>query len=255
MHLCGDNSQLTGTNPEELQRQLRKKQKNRAAAQRSRQKHTDKADTLHQQHESLERHNQALRKEIQALQAELAWWSWTLHLHTHLCPTDCASCPTPGPPGCWSHAECPPGLAPHERDCQEQSGMFQNPMSSSPTQQLSPGPRLLDSPGLFSSPPPAGSLASGPAVMTAQLSPSPVLDALPAGSSLTGSSKLKVLLSGPAAQPGPAQPLGLGHSSGGKLGSPTSYSPGLTCLQELGMDPDPHPLLAFPLLSSAQVHF
>lgn len=35
-------------NPEELQRLLRKKQKNRAAAQRSRQKHTDKADTLHQ---------------------------------------------------------------------------------------------------------------------------------------------------------------------------------------------------------------
>jgi ATF-like basic leucine zipper transcriptional factor len=33
------------------------------AAQRSRQKHTDKADALHQ-HESLEKHNHTLRKEI-----------------------------------------------------------------------------------------------------------------------------------------------------------------------------------------------
>lgn len=34
--------------PEEHQRQLKKKQKNRTSAQRSRQKHTDKADALHQ---------------------------------------------------------------------------------------------------------------------------------------------------------------------------------------------------------------
>ncbi|XP_065384063.2 basic leucine zipper transcriptional factor ATF-like 2 isoform X5 [Macaca fascicularis] len=47
MHLCRGNGLLTGTDPEEQQRLL-KKQKNRAAAQRSRQKHTDKADALHQ---------------------------------------------------------------------------------------------------------------------------------------------------------------------------------------------------------------
>uniref|UniRef100_A0A8B9YUZ6 Basic leucine zipper transcriptional factor ATF-like 2 n=1 Tax=Bos mutus grunniens TaxID=30521 RepID=A0A8B9YUZ6_BOSMU len=70
---------------EEHQRQLRKKQKNRAAAQRSRQKHTNKADALHQQHESLEKQNHALRKEIQALQAELAWWTQALHVHERLC--------------------------------------------------------------------------------------------------------------------------------------------------------------------------
>lgn len=34
--------------PEGPQRQLKKKQKNRASAQRSRRKHTDKADALHQ---------------------------------------------------------------------------------------------------------------------------------------------------------------------------------------------------------------
>jgi hypothetical protein len=34
--------------PEEYQKELKKKQKNRVAAQRSRQKHTDKADALHQ---------------------------------------------------------------------------------------------------------------------------------------------------------------------------------------------------------------
>lgn len=39
---------LTLQDAEEHQRQLRKKQKNRAAAQRSRQKHTNKADALHQ---------------------------------------------------------------------------------------------------------------------------------------------------------------------------------------------------------------
>ncbi|GAB1302090.1 hypothetical protein APTSU1_001732800 [Apodemus speciosus] len=33
---------------EESQKQLKKKQKNRLAAQRSRQKHTSKADALHQ---------------------------------------------------------------------------------------------------------------------------------------------------------------------------------------------------------------
>ena len=39
---------LSLQDPEEHQRQLKKKQNNRAAAQRSRQKHTNKADALHQ---------------------------------------------------------------------------------------------------------------------------------------------------------------------------------------------------------------
>uniref|UniRef100_A0A8C0AM64 Basic leucine zipper transcriptional factor ATF-like 2 n=1 Tax=Bos mutus grunniens TaxID=30521 RepID=A0A8C0AM64_BOSMU len=96
---------LTLQDAEEHQRQLRKKQKNRAAAQRSRQKHTNKADALHQQHESLEKQNHALRKEIQALQAELAWWTQALHVHERLCLLDCASCLAPGAAGCWGQAE------------------------------------------------------------------------------------------------------------------------------------------------------
>lgn len=271
MHLHGDQGPLTGADPEELQRQLKKKQKNRAAAQRSRQKHTDKADALHQQHEFLERHNQALRKEIQALQAELAWWNRTLHLHTHLCPAVCASCPTPVPPGCWSQAERPPGLAPHGGDCQKQLGPLQTPACSPTAQQLSPGPRPLDSPGLFLSPPPSLSLTSGPDVTTtppAQVSPSPVLAASPAGSSPMGSSsKLGALLPSPPAPHAPSQPLGLEHPAPGKLGAPPpnpSGALGPAGLRgrerepavwaadwlELGVAPGP-----FPLLSSAQVHF
>ncbi|KFO28431.1 hypothetical protein H920_10292 [Fukomys damarensis] len=101
MHLCQGDALLAGTDPKECQKQLKKKQKNRAAAQRSRQKHTDRADALHQQHESLEKHNQALRKEIQGLKAELAQWSQTLHLHEHLCPRVCTPGLAPEPPDCW----------------------------------------------------------------------------------------------------------------------------------------------------------
>ncbi|XP_062053757.1 basic leucine zipper transcriptional factor ATF-like 2 isoform X2 [Lepus europaeus] len=272
MHLHGDQGPLTGADPEELHRQLKKKQRNRAAAQRSRQKHTDKADALHQ-HEFLERHNHALRKEIQALQVELAWWSRTLYLHTHLCPAVCASCPTPVPPGCGSQAERPPGLAPHRCDCQDQLGLLQTPACSPTAQQLRPP----DSPGLFPSPPPSLSLASGPAVMgqttPAQLSPSPVLAASPAGSSPMGSSsKLGALLPSPPAPHAPPQPLGLEHPAPGKLGAPPpnpsaalgpaglhgrEHEPAVSAADwlELGVAPGPHPLGAFPLLSSAQVHF
>ncbi|EPQ06505.1 Hypothetical protein D623_10030692 [Myotis brandtii] len=97
MHICGGEGLLTGTDPEGHQRQLKKKQKNRASAQRSRRKHTDKADALHQQHEALEKHNHALRKEIQGLRAELAWWGRTLHMHERLCLMGCASCWAPLP--------------------------------------------------------------------------------------------------------------------------------------------------------------
>ncbi|XP_069326316.1 basic leucine zipper transcriptional factor ATF-like 2 [Eulemur rufifrons] len=275
MHLCGGDGLLTGTDPEEHQRQLKKKQKNRAAAQRSRQKHMDKADALHQQHESLEKHNHTLRKEIQALQAELAWWSRTLHMHERLCCMDCASCLAPGSPDCWDQTEKLLVPTPHgKQGCQEQPGLFQSPVCSPPAQQLSPGPQPHDSPGLLSCP--LLSLSLDTAVVTAppaQLSPSPVLSASPTGYSLLeSSSKLSALLPSPTAQPDPLQPLGLEHSTGGRLGSsPHNPSPALrlACQQSrehgpafstadwqgLSVDPSPHPLLAFPLLSSAQVHF
>ncbi|EQB77749.1 basic leucine zipper transcription factor, ATF-like protein [Camelus ferus] len=230
MQLCGGNGLLSGTDPEELQRQLKKKQKNRAAAQRSRQKHTNKADALHQQHESLEKHNHALRKEIQALQAELAWWSQTLHMHERLCPMDCATCLVPVSPGCWGPAERPPSPVPHEQQgCQEQPGLFQTPVSSPSAQQLSPDPQPHGSLGLLLSPLP--SLSLGP----------------------TASLRLEHATRGkPEFSPhSPAAALGLGYLQGREHKAASSTADG----QGLGVNPSPHPLLAFPLLSSAQVHF
>ncbi|KAK7813166.1 hypothetical protein U0070_005071 [Myodes glareolus] len=277
MQLCGSGALLPGTDPEECQEQLKKKQKNRLAAQRSRQKHTDKADALHQQHESLEKHNHALRKEIQVLQAELARWGRTLHLHERLCQVDCGSSPALLPSGCPVQAEQLSGQpASHGyRGCQEQLGLFQTPVSSPPAQQLSPGPCLQESPGLLPSPLP--SLTFDPLMVRAplaQLSPSPVLSASPLDSSLLGSSsKFDALMPSPPDQLVPPQPLRLEHPTSRSLASssstPTALGPecpqnierlpalssSLADWQKMSVDPSPHPLVAFPLLSSAKVHF
>ncbi|XP_006771780.2 PREDICTED: LOW QUALITY PROTEIN: basic leucine zipper transcriptional factor ATF-like 2 [Myotis davidii] len=201
MHICGGEGLLAGTDPEGPQRQLKKKQKNRASAQRSRRKHTDKADALHQQHEALEKHNHALRKEIQGLRAELAWWGRTLHVHERLCLMGCASC--------W-----------------EQPGLFQTPVSPPSAQPLSPHPQPRGSPGLLL--PPLPWLPLGPTITapSAQLSPSPTPSASPPGSSLACLQDME-------------------H----KPAFSAADLPGLSA--DLG----PHPLQAFPLLSSAQVHF
>ena len=130
----------------------------------------------------------------------------------------------------------------------------------------------------FPQPPPSPlpSLSLGPTAVTAspaQLSPSPAQSTSPAGSGLLKpSSKLNIVLPSPTAQPAPLEFLRLEHPNGGKPGS-TPHSPsaatGLGSLQGrehkpassaadwqgLGVDPSPHPLLDFPLLSSAQVHF
>nr|XP_006980747.1 basic leucine zipper transcriptional factor ATF-like 2 isoform X3 [Peromyscus maniculatus bairdii] len=277
MQLCGSGALLTGPDPEECQKQLKKKQKNRLAAQRSRQKHTYKADALHQQHESLEKHNHALRKEIQALQAELARWGRTLHLHERLCRVDGGSCPAPLPSGCPAQADQLPGQpASHGyRGCQEEPGLFQTPGSSPPAQQLSPSPCFHESPGLRPSPLP--SLSFDPLMMRAplaQLCPSPVLSASPPGSSLLGSfSKSGALMPSPPGQLGSPQPLRLEHPTSRKLASSSSPPAALgpECpqnterlpalsgssadWQKLSVDPSPHPLVTFPLLSSAKVLF
>ncbi|XP_045873704.1 basic leucine zipper transcriptional factor ATF-like 2 isoform X2 [Meles meles] len=262
------------TDSEEHQR-LKKKQKNRAAAQRSRQKHTDKADALHQ-HETLEKHNHVLRKEIQALQAELAWWSRTLHTHEGMCLMDSATCSAPVTPGGWGQSERPPDPMLHgQHGCQEPLGLFQTPVSSPSAHRLSPDPQPHSSPGLPLSPLPSLSLGSTKVTAPpAQPSPSPVQSASLPGSSLPRpSSELDTLLPSRPALCGPLQPLVMEHPTSGKLGSSPdnlSVSLGLACLQGreqkaavlsaaqelgLGVDPSPHPLLAFPLLSSAQVHF
>ncbi|KAK1335526.1 hypothetical protein QTO34_003313, partial [Cnephaeus nilssonii] len=245
--------------PEGQQQQLKKKQKNRASAQRSRRKHTDKADALHQQHESLEKHNHALRKEIQGLRAELAWWGRTLHMHERLCLMGCASCSAPLPPGCWGQARRPLGPEPHrQHGCQEQPDLFQTPVSSPPAQQLSPHPQPRGSPGLLSPLP--------------WLSPSPTQSGSPSGSSvLAPSSKLKAPR--PTHQPNLplTSPVGPSTSAGGSWcpprsaprllwGWPVCRTWSTACFlssrpARAGCGPRPHPLQAFPLLSSAQVHF
>ncbi|XP_075404128.1 basic leucine zipper transcriptional factor ATF-like 2 [Tenrec ecaudatus] len=198
MHLCGSNGLLASTDPKEehWQRQLKKKQKNRVAAQRSRQRHTDKADTLHQQHESLEKHNLALRKEIQALQAELAWWGRTLNVHQRLCPAAASFLMAPGPPG-------PP-------ECGEKPSLFQAP--ASPLLQPPGPPRVPSDPlGLLECPLPSLDLGlaaevPGPPV---QLSPSSVLPPATACPSLQGPSL--ALRARPAGSPNPdcpPEPLG-----------------------------------------------
>ncbi|XP_051001915.1 basic leucine zipper transcriptional factor ATF-like 2 isoform X2 [Acomys russatus] len=275
MQLCGSGALLTGTDPEESQKQLKKQQKNRLAAQRSRQKHTDKADALHQ-HESLEKHNHALRKEIQALKAELAQWGQTLHMHERLCGVDCASCPALLPSGCPGQVKQLSGQpAPHGcHGCQQQLGLFQTPGSSPRAQQLSPGPHYHESPGLLPSPVP--SLSLDPLMVRtsiAQLSPSPVLSASTSGSSVLESfSRLDSLPPSPADQLVPPQPLRLEQPTSTRLepsNSPVALgsecqqnSERLPALsdssahwQKLPAASSPHVLTAFPLLSSAKVRF
>lgn len=230
-----------------------------------------------QQHELLEKHNHALRKEIEDLRAELAWWSHTLHMHERLCLMDYASCSAPLPSGCWGQAGQPLDPLPlGQHGCQEQPGLSQTPVSMPSAQQLSSNPQPHDSTSLLLFP--LSSLSLGPTattVLPAQPSPSLVQSALPSGSRLLRlrpSSKLHTLLPNPSAQPSPPQPLGSEHPTRGKLGSsPHSPSAALELaglqdrepepasavadLQGLGVDLSPHPLRASPLLSSVQVYF
>ncbi|KAM4845949.1 basic leucine zipper transcriptional factor ATF-like 2 isoform 2-T2 [Thomomys bottae] len=272
MHLCGGDVLLPGTDPEECQRQLKKKQKNRVAAQRSRQKHTDKADALHK-HESLEKHNRALRKEIQTLQAELTWWSCTLHRHERQCPLSCALSPAPLLATSWGQTE----QLQRQSSPEGQHGCQEKPGSSLLEQHLCSNPQGQDCLGLLPSRPP--SLSPGPALVTfppAQLSPIPVQSALPTGSKFLGSCpKLSVCLPSPPAQPVSLQPLRPEHLSKGRPGGSSAHKPmaalGPMCPQSqvhrpeiplpgadglrLAEEPGLHPPLDFPLLSSAQVHF
>ncbi|XP_059505401.1 basic leucine zipper transcriptional factor ATF-like [Stegostoma tigrinum] len=71
-------------NFEETKKVLRR-EKNRLAAQKSRQRQTLKADTLHQESEYLEKENAALRKEIKQLNEELKYFSSVLKSHEGLC--------------------------------------------------------------------------------------------------------------------------------------------------------------------------
>ncbi|XP_021506730.1 basic leucine zipper transcriptional factor ATF-like 3 isoform X1 [Meriones unguiculatus] len=72
--------------PEDEDRKVRRREKNRVAAQRSRRKQTQKADKLHEEHEGLEQENAALRREIAKLREELRHLSEALREHEKMCP-------------------------------------------------------------------------------------------------------------------------------------------------------------------------
>ncbi|XP_061424542.1 basic leucine zipper transcriptional factor ATF-like isoform X2 [Lethenteron reissneri] len=62
-----------------------RREKNRVAAQKSRQKQTQRADILHQESETLEQENAALRREIESLRVELHSLDALLRQHEARC--------------------------------------------------------------------------------------------------------------------------------------------------------------------------
>ncbi|XP_075470818.1 basic leucine zipper transcriptional factor ATF-like [Ascaphus truei] len=75
-------------------KKVQRREKNRIAAQRSRQRQTQKADSLHIESERLDGQNSVLRREIRALRDELKYFTCVLSSHESLCvlsnpkPTD-----------------------------------------------------------------------------------------------------------------------------------------------------------------------
>ncbi|MCI4395651.1 hypothetical protein PDJAM_G00192370 [Pangasius djambal] len=67
-------------------RKVMRREKNRIAAQKSRMRQTQKADSLHLESENLEKENAALRKEVKRLTEEVKYLSTVLSNHEPLCP-------------------------------------------------------------------------------------------------------------------------------------------------------------------------
>ncbi|KAI5937576.1 Basic leucine zipper transcriptional factor ATF-like [Manis javanica] len=76
-------------------RKVQRREKNRIAAQKSRQRQTQKADTLHLESEDLEKQNAALRKEIKQLTEEMKYFTSVLSSHEPLCSVLTSSTPSP----------------------------------------------------------------------------------------------------------------------------------------------------------------
>ncbi|XP_028808842.1 basic leucine zipper transcriptional factor ATF-like [Denticeps clupeoides] len=66
-------------------RKVMRREKNRIAAQKSRLRQTQKADSLHLESENLEKENAALRKEVKRLGDEVKYLSSVLSNHEPLC--------------------------------------------------------------------------------------------------------------------------------------------------------------------------
>uniref|UniRef100_A0AAA9T7E9 Basic leucine zipper transcriptional factor ATF-like n=1 Tax=Bos taurus TaxID=9913 RepID=A0AAA9T7E9_BOVIN len=76
-------------------RKVQRREKNRIAAQKSRQRQTQKADTLHLESEDLEKQNAALRKEIKQLTEEMKYFTSVLSSHEPLCSVLAPGAPSP----------------------------------------------------------------------------------------------------------------------------------------------------------------
>ncbi|KAM9495731.1 basic leucine zipper transcriptional factor ATF-like 3 [Clarias gariepinus] len=70
----------------EDERRMKRREKNRVAAQRSRKRQTQRADELHEAYEYLEQQNSLLKKEVQLLLEEQRRLAEALNLHEPLCP-------------------------------------------------------------------------------------------------------------------------------------------------------------------------
>ncbi|CAL1586380.1 unnamed protein product [Knipowitschia caucasica] len=66
-------------------KKVMRREKNRIAAQKSRMRQTQKADSLHLESENLEKENDALRKEVKQLTEEAKYLSSVLSSHEPLC--------------------------------------------------------------------------------------------------------------------------------------------------------------------------
>ncbi|XP_059212907.1 basic leucine zipper transcriptional factor ATF-like 3 [Centropristis striata] len=67
-------------------RRLKRREKNRVAAQKSRKRQIQRADVLHEACEVLEQRNRKLRREVDSLSEEQRLLSETLRVHEPICP-------------------------------------------------------------------------------------------------------------------------------------------------------------------------
>uniref|UniRef100_H2LYY8 Basic leucine zipper transcriptional factor ATF-like n=1 Tax=Oryzias latipes TaxID=8090 RepID=H2LYY8_ORYLA len=74
-------------------KKVMRREKNRIAAQKSRMRQTQKADSLHLESENLEKENAALRKEVKQLTEEAKYLSSVLSSHEPLCTSQGAQTP------------------------------------------------------------------------------------------------------------------------------------------------------------------
>ncbi|TSL47657.1 Basic leucine zipper transcriptional factor ATF-like 3 [Bagarius yarrelli] len=71
---------------DDIERRTKRREKNRVAAQRSRNRQTQRADQLHEAYECLVQQNRLLKKEVQLLLEEQRCLADSLKLHEPLCP-------------------------------------------------------------------------------------------------------------------------------------------------------------------------